>query len=105
LEEFFQIVAVQPDGELAICVPFVDEAFIGTSSAWARMRHAQIDLRVVTQRRRDASNAWLALRAFPWRSVEIWQCRNLHAKVYAFVARECGVALVGSHNSRAMDRP
>lgn len=98
LEEFFQIVAVQLAGQLAICTPFIDEAFAGTSSAWARMSHAQIDLRIVTRRHRDASNAWSALRIFPWRSLDIWQCRNLHAKVYSFVAPQCGVALVGSHN-------
>jgi hypothetical protein len=98
LEEFFQIVAAQPDGELAICAPFIDEAFVGTSSAWARMSHAQIDLRIVTGRHNDASNGWSALRIFPWRSLDIWQCRNLHAKVYSFVAPQCGVALVGSHN-------
>jgi HKD family nuclease len=98
LEEFFQIVAVQAEGELAICTPFIDEAFTCASSAWAEMRHAQIDLRIVTGRHRNASNAWSAIRLFPWRSAEIWQCRNLHAKIYSFLSRRCGVALIGSHN-------
>ncbi len=98
LEEFFQIVAMQEEGELTICTPFIDEAFTGTSSAWAEMKHPQIKVRVVTRQRRDATNAWSALRVFPWRSAEVWQCRNLHAKIYSFVSRGGGVALVGSHN-------
>jgi phosphatidylserine/phosphatidylglycerophosphate/cardiolipin synthase-like enzyme len=98
LEEFFQIVAQQDDGELAICTAFIDEAFTGTSPAWAAMSHTHIDLRIVTRGRRDAANAWSALRGFPWRSAEIWQCQNLHAKVYSFISHERGIALVGSHN-------
>lgn len=98
LEEFFQIVAMQPAGELSICTPFIDEAFAGASSAWDRMKHAQMDVRIVTKRHRDASNAWSALRIFPWRSLDIWRCPNLHAKIYSFLSFQCGVALVGSHN-------
>lgn len=98
LEEFFQIIAMQHGGELTICTPFIDEAFTGTSSIWAEMLHAEIDVRVVTRGRRDAINAWSALGSFPWRSVEIWQCRNLHAKIYSYTFQGCGLVLVGSHN-------
>jgi HKD family nuclease len=98
LEEFFQIIATQEAGELTICTPFIDEAFTGTSSTWVEMLHARIDLRVVTRGRRDATNAWSALRVFQWRSAEIWQCPNLHAKIYSFTFGGCGLALVGSHN-------
>jgi hypothetical protein len=98
LEEFFQIVAMQAEGDLAICTPFIDEAFAVASSTWAGMRHAQINVRLVANRRSEARNAWSALRLFPWRSVAIWQCRSLHAKIYSFISPEGGVALVGSHN-------
>ena len=98
LDEFFQIVAAHHAGELTMCTPFIDEAFTDTSSTWAGMLHSGIDLRLVTRARRDAINAWSALRVFPWRSAEIWQCRNLHAKIYSFTFGGCGLALVGSHN-------
>jgi phosphatidylserine/phosphatidylglycerophosphate/cardiolipin synthase-like enzyme len=62
------------------------------------MLHARIDLRVITKGRRDAINAWSVLGVFPWRSAEIWQRRTLHAKIYSFTFRGCGLALVGSHN-------
>jgi len=98
LYEFFHAVSLETNGQLALCTPFIDEAFTATSSVWAEMRHEQIDLRVLTKGRRDAWNAWSALRAFRWRSAEIWQCRNLHAKVYSFISSGSGFALVGSHN-------
>jgi phosphatidylserine/phosphatidylglycerophosphate/cardiolipin synthase-like enzyme len=98
LEELFQMVAMQAGGELTICTPFIDEAFTGSSSAWSEMRHAHTDLRIITRARKDATNAWFALRSFPWKSAEIWQCRNLHAKIYAYTSRGCRLALVGSHN-------
>lgn len=98
LEEFLQIVAQQSGGELTLCTPFIEETFVVDASALAEMKHDRIDVRIVTRRRTDAVNAWSALQVYSWRSVIIWQCPNLHAKVYSFVVRDIGLALVGSHN-------
>lgn len=98
LEEFLQLAAQHGSGDLSLCAPFIDRKFLDASSAWELMNHSGINLRIVTGHRMDATNAWSALRVFPWQSAEVWQCRNLHAKVYSFIFRESGLALVGSHN-------
>jgi hypothetical protein len=99
LGEFISTVAAAPGGgTLAIAAPFVARGIAQHISPWRMIRHAMIDLTLVTQSVSDAEAA-AEVDEWPWRSRAICVSSRLHAKIYTFVgATGHAVCLVGSHN-------
>jgi len=98
LREFTSRVGDREEGgTLAISVPFIGRGLQDFLPLLTHLPHARTDLRMVV--RRSMEHEAEELMAFPWRSAEVAGLAGLHAKVYAFSARNGGgCALVGSHN-------
>jgi hypothetical protein len=100
LEHFFDaMLASGTGGHLSIAVPFAGTELATVLPVLAQLRHARVELTVVTSSEAEARRILSEIETYPWKRIAISFRRRLHAKVYSFLG-EGGeaVCMIGSHN-------